>query len=134
MKEKYKKLYSEIALVLTEFSSADRANVGALLLKDGRIISTGYNGQPSGKPHKVLMHNGHDISTIHAEMNCLMFASKIGIKTKDCEIFCSHFPCVDCTKHLYQAGIKKIYYVNDHRNSDNIYSDLIKTEKVILND
>jgi len=121
MKENYKILYSEIVNTLSKFSTDKKLNVGALLLKDGRIIATGYNGQPSGQAHIPVLYDGHDISTIHAEENCLLFAAKNGIATKYCEIFVTHFPCVHCMKSLFQAGICKIYYLNDYRNEDNFY-------------
>jgi dCMP deaminase len=130
MKENYKILYKKIAKTLAEFSQASKENVGALLLKDGRIISTGYNGQPSGQPHEAIIQESHDISTIHAEMNCIAFAAKNGIKVRDCDIVSTHFPCVHCTKMLFMTGIKKIYYLEDYRNDDNPYKNLLETEKI----
>ncbi len=130
MKIKYKKLYAEIVEMLAKFSTDKKLKVGGLLLKEGRIVSTGYNGQPNKIPHKEIIQNSHDISTLHAEMNCLVFAAKHGISVNNCEIFVSHFPCVYCTKLLYQAGIKKIYYINDYRNDDNPFKNLIKIEKI----
>lgn len=130
MKPKYKKLYSEIVKILASFSKDKRKQVGALLLKDNRIIATGYNGKPNNFPEKEYLINNHDISAVHAEMNCLCFAAKHGISIKDCEIFVSHFPCIQCTKLLYQSGIKKIYYVENYKNDENIYKDIIPTEKI----
>ena len=104
MKQKYQNLYKRIVEILSQSSSDTRMKVGAILLKDDRIISTGYNGQISGQPHIPIIINGHDISTVHAEVNALCFATKEGISTKDCEIFITHFPCHACTKLLIQAG------------------------------
>lgn len=130
VKEKHIKLYKDIVMSLAEMSHDARLKVGALLLKDGRIVATGYNGQMTGQPHKQLVFEGHDVSTIHAEMNCLMFAAKHGIGIEGCEIFVSHFPCMHCTKHLHQAGISKIYYVEDYRVEDNLFKYAIPMEKV----
>jgi dCMP deaminase len=130
MKKEHIMLYKNIVLELSKFSVDNRLKVGAILLKDKRIISTGYNGQISGQPHDSIIIDNHDVSTIHAEMNCLLFAAKIGISTNNCEIFISHFPCINCLKHLIQAGIKKIYYVNDYKNEENIYKNIIPIEKI----
>jgi len=132
MKSQYKKMYAEIVQTLSKFSKDKRLKVGALLLKDGRIISTGYNGKPTNIPEIPIMKDSHDVGAIHAEMNCICFAAKHGISVKNCEIFVSHFPCIQCTKLLYQCGIKKIYYLKDYKNNDNEYSDIIKREKIEL--
>jgi len=123
-------LIKEIVNTLSKYSTADRLNVGAVLLKQGRIVATGYNGHPTKQPHKAIMDNGHDISTIHAEMNILCFCAKNGISTDNCVLVVSHYPCMHCIKHLYQAGIKEIMYVEDYRNDDNKYSHLIPITKI----
>lgn len=130
MKERQINLYKELVLTLSNFSTADRANVGALLLKEGRIVATGYNGHLPGWKHECIMQDGHDIATVHAEANLIAFAAKEGISTRNCEIFVSHFPCQLCTKMLIQAGISKVYYVHDYRNEDNLFKDGIEIEKV----
>lgn len=124
MKEAHVALYKEIVTSLAKCSSDKRLKVGCLVLKDGRIVSTGYNGQLPGAPHEPLISEGHDISTIHAEMNAVMFAARQGIALKDCDLFVSHFPCQNCYKHLAAIGIKNIYYVEDYRNEDNEFMKL----------
>jgi dCMP deaminase len=69
---KHEKLYKAIVTTLSECSKADRARVSCIILKDDRIICTGYNGQLPGQPHEKIMQDGHDISTLHAEQNALM--------------------------------------------------------------
>lgn len=130
VKKSHIKLYKQIVLELSKMSQDNRLKVGCLLLKDGRIIATGYNGQMSGQPHEQILKDNHDVSTIHAEMNCLMFSVKHGIDVDKCEIFVSHYPCMNCIKHLYQAGITKIYYVNDYKNNQNHFSHVIEMEKI----
>ena len=61
------------------------------------------------------MRDGHCIATIHAEMNALLYCAKEGIPVKDTICYVTHFPCLNCTKSLIQAGIKKIYYRNAYR-------------------
>ena len=130
MKNSDKIKYTQVVNTLASFSKADRLNVGALILKDGRIISTGYNGHIPKAKHKKMVVNGHDISTIHAEQNCLMHCAKHGISTNNCEMFVTHFPCQHCTKLAIMAGIKKIYYIEDYKNNENPFIKYIKIEKV----
>lgn len=130
MKKSHKEKYAKIVMLLASFSSADRLHVGSIILKDNRIISTGYNGHLPKRPHKAIVVNTHDISTVHSEENSLMHCAKQGISTNGCELFVSHFPCQMCTKLAIMAGIKKIYYVEDYRNNDNPFAKEIKMEKV----
>ena len=102
--------------------------MGALILKDNRIIATGYNGQPSGWSHEPVIKEGHDVSTIHAEQNCIALCAKNGVSLKGCEILVTHFPCHVCTKLLLQAGIQKIWYLEDYRNEDNPFKDILASE------
>lgn len=64
------------------------------------------------------MRDGHCIATIHAEINALLYCAKEGISVKNCTVYVTHFPCLNCTKALIQAGIKKIYFINDYRIDD----------------
>lgn len=104
-------------------STCDRAFVGCVLVnKDHRIVSTGYNGSVAGNPHCSevghTMRDGHCIATIHAEMNALLYCAKEGIPVKGCTAYVTHFPCLNCSKALIQAGIEKIYYKNAYRVDD----------------
>jgi dCMP deaminase len=74
------------------------------------------------------MVGGHDISTVHAEMNIITFAAKQGISTKGCDVVITHSPCQVCTKLLIQSGIKKIYYLEPYRINENPFLHLIKME------
>lgn len=64
------------------------------------------------------MRDGHCIATIHAEMNALLYCAKEGIPVKDCHCYVTHFPCLNCTKALIQAGISRIYYGSAYRIDD----------------
>lgn len=132
MKKTDMERYTVMVNALASFSKADKIHVGALVLKDGRIVSTGYNGHIPNKKHKKIIVDNHDISTIHAEMNAIVHCAKMGISTNDCELFVSHFPCQLCTKLAIMSGIKKIYYVNDYRNEDNPFYSDIEIEKVVF--
>ncbi|GMG97525.1 deoxycytidylate deaminase [Tepidimicrobium xylanilyticum] len=115
--------FMEIAEMVATRSTCDRAEVGCLIVNDdNRIVSTGYNGSISGNPHcndvGHTMRDDHCIATIHAEMNALIYCAKEGISVKDCRVYVTHFPCLNCTKALIQAGIKKIYYKHSYRMDD----------------
>lgn len=127
---KHLKLYSELLDILKESSKDTRLKVGAILLKDKRIVATGYNGQVSGQPHEPIIVHGHDISTIHGEQNILCFCAKHGISTDGCEIVITHSPCQVCTKMLIQAGIVKIWYKNKYKYEENPFFDLIEHEQI----
>ena len=104
-------------------STCDRAMVGCVLVnRDHRIVSTGYNGSVSGNPHcddvGHTMRDGHCIATIHAEMNAILYCAKEGIPTKGTICYVTHFPCLNCTKALIQAGICEIIYKDDYRVDD----------------
>jgi len=132
--EKDKKTYKEMVKILAERSTCDRARVGCLLIKNGRIISSGFNGSLPKEPHcddeGHLIKEGHCIRTIHAEQNALMNCCKQGISTQDCVCIVTHIPCQICTKLLIQAGIKTIYYIEDYRNGENNFIHLIQCEKL----
>ena len=126
--------FSLILLALAESSRDTRVKVGAIILRNNRIISTGYNGQLPKLPHEPIMCNGNDISTVHAEQNALMHFVKYGIATDGCILFVTHFPCHNCTKLAIMAGIKEIYYLYDYKNRDNPFSKIIKIQRVDTND
>lgn len=103
-------------------STCERLKVGATIVKDNRVISSGYNGSVSGEAHCIdvgcLVEDGHCIRTIHAEMNALLQCSKFGVSTEGASIYVTHFPCVHCSKSLVQAGIKNIFYSADYKNHE----------------
>lgn len=138
-RKSWKNYFMEITEMVASRSTCDRAEVGCLLVNDdNRIVSSGYNGSVSGNPHcddvGHTMRDGHCIATIHAEMNALLYCAKEGISVKNCVAYVTHFPCLNCTKALIQAGIKEIYFLNAYRIDDYAIELLkrnsIKYEKV----
>lgn len=101
-------------------STCTRLAVGAAIVRDKRIIAAGYNGSISGGDHCIdlgcYVVDNHCIRTIHAEMNALLQCSKYGTPANGADIYVTHFPCLQCTKALIQAGIKTIYYAEDYKN------------------
>lgn len=122
-RKSWNEYFMEITNLVASRSTCDRAFVGCLIVNDdNRIVSSGYNGSISSMPHcdeiGHTMRDGHCIATIHAEINALIYCAKEGISVKNCTAYVTHFPCLNCTKALIQAGIKKIYYQNDYRVDD----------------
>lgn len=117
----WKQYFMMQALVIAQRSTCNRALVGSILVKDKRIIGTGYNGSVSGQPHcddiGHQMVDGHCVRTIHSEMNTLIQCAKNGVSTDNTEIYVTHFPCYNCTKALLQAGVKRINYYYDYHDN-----------------
>lgn len=118
--------FMEIAKVVSKRSTCLRRSVGAVLVKNKQILATGYNGTPKGLPHceevgclrearKVPSGQNHELCRgIHAEQNAVIQAAVNGVSTLGATVYCTHQPCVVCTKILINAGIKRIVYANPY--------------------
>nr|WP_296153858.1 cytidine/deoxycytidylate deaminase family protein [uncultured Peptoniphilus sp.] len=134
MRKSWDSYFMKITEMVASRSTCDRALVGCVLVnRDHRIVSTGYNGSVSGNPHcddvGHTMRDGHCIATIHAEMNAILYCAKEGIPTKGTICYVTHFPCLNCTKALIQAGICEIIYKNDYR-VDNYAVELFEKNNI----
>jgi dCMP deaminase len=123
MKQKYRDAFMEMAVIFGQTSEATRKKVGALLVKNGAIISCGVNGTPPGWPSEVC--EGADGLTLphvrHAEVACL---SKGGLKkeaVRGSTMFVSLAPCYECSRKITTAGIKKVYFQEQYRDNSGIY-------------
>jgi len=111
---KWDDYFMAIARIVATRSTCDRLRAGAVLVKDKRIISTGYNGAPPGLPHcdgpeGHLMEEGHCIRTIHGEHNALLQAAKIpGASTEGSTLYTTYSPCMHCCKYIVACGVKRI--------------------------
>lgn len=96
--------------------------MGAVLVRDRTIISTGFNGSISGAPHcddvGCMLENDHCVATIHAEVNAILQAAKNGVSTAYTTIYVTANPCLACYRVLVNAGIKNIYYKELYREVD----------------
>jgi len=115
-------------------SPCNRLKVGCTLVKDNRIISQGYNGFIANRPHTSIIRDGHEVATIHAELNSIIDAAKRGVSIDGSIAFVTHHPCLNCYKSLCASGIVHIYYIDDY-NNDNLILDFIefthvKVEKI----
>ena len=142
MKSKFALAHMKVAEVYAELSSARRLHVGAIIVKDDRIISIGYNGTPTGWDNNcenyVYDDNGHiSLKTkpevLHAETNAIAKLAKFDGSGSDSVLFVTHAPCLDCAKLVFQAGISSVYYRNSYRDStgvDFLIKAGVKVEKI----
>lgn len=123
MRPDWDSYFLKIAFAVSERSTCDRALVGCVLVLEKRILTTDFNGSPAGLPHCEevghLMVDGHCVRTIHAETNAIIQAALHGVSTKGSTCYVTHFPCINCTKALINAGITRLVYCNNYRIDDN---------------
>jgi dCMP deaminase len=135
--KKFDKAMLKTAQVWAQMSYCNRLQVGAVIAKEGRILSVGYNGTPSGTDNNCEEDNKTLPNVIHAEMNAILFAAKEGISTKGCSLYVTHAPCENCSKHIIQAGIIEVVYINEYRDMGGINTlkkQNIKVRKINLGD
>ncbi len=136
------KNFINIAKEIASASKCVSKQVGAVIVKDGRILSTGYNGTPSGYSNcnehwnNLYTKEHHEWSKtyeIHAEMNAIIWAARKGISIEGATIYVTLEPCSECSKNLIAAGIKKIVYEKayEYTNSE-IISKFIKDNGVCI--
>jgi len=110
----WEEYFMNIAKQVATRSTCDRKCVGAVIVRDKTILSTGYNGSIRGMPHcdeaGHMIENDHCVATIHAEANAVLQAAKNGVRIEGSEIYITASPCWSCFKMMANAGIKKIYY------------------------
>lgn len=110
--------FMSIALQVAKRSTCDRAHVGAIVVKDRRILTTGYNGSPAGLPHcddvGHLLVEGHCVRTLHAEQNAIIQAAYHGVSVQDSAIYVTHQPCLTCAKMIINAGIRRVVYAGQY--------------------
>lgn len=108
--------------LVSERGTCLRKKVGCVLVKDNKIIATGYNGAPKGLTHCTeagcIMEDGHCIRTIHAEQNALL---QVGPAAEGSTLYITMTPCPICFKSLIQAGVKRVVYVEDYNRDDISY-------------
>ena len=117
-------------MCIRDRSYAKRLNVGAIVVKDDRIISIGYNGMPSGWDNDCEEVIGQDEvgslilkskpEVLHAESNAIAKLAKSNESGNDATLFVTHSPCLDCAKLIYQSGITTVYFKDNYRSNDGI--------------
>jgi dCMP deaminase len=129
VKTKLKEAYMKTAETFAELSYARRLHVGAIIVKDDRIISIGYNGMPAGWDNnceEVIQHSDDTTSlktkpeVLHAETNAIAKLAKSTESGNNATMFITHSPCLDCAKLIFQSGIGSVFYRNAYRSEDGI--------------
>ena len=124
----------KVAETFAELSSARRLHVGAIIVKDDRIISIGYNGMPSGWDNNCedvitpslpyLQGDSPTLKTkpevLHAETNAIAKVSRSTNSSDNAQMFITHAPCLECAKLIYQSGIVCVRYRNNYRSEDGV--------------
>jgi dCMP deaminase len=134
MKEKLIQAYMKTAETFAELSHARRLHVGAIVVKDDRIISIGYNGMPAGwdnnceydiytesdvgEDYDVVLKTRPEV--LHAETNAIAKLAKSTESGDRALLFVTHSPCLDCAKLIYQSGINSVFYRNSYRDDAGI--------------
>lgn len=122
MRTNWDEYFLKIAQQVASRSTCLRRNVGAILVRDNQILSSGYNGSIKGLPHcsdegvGCLMENGHCVRTIHAEVNSIASAARNGMSINNSACYCTLSPCWPCFKTLINAGINKIVYAEFYKD------------------
>jgi dCMP deaminase len=140
MKPKLVKAYMDTAIVFAELSHARRLHVGAIIVKDDRIISIGYNGMPAGWDNdcedQIYHEDGFHITlktkpeVLHAETNAIAKLARSSESGLDSDMFVTHAPCLDCAKLIYQAGIKRVWFGAAYRDGAGV--DFLKTSGITI--
>jgi dCMP deaminase len=140
MKEKFKRAYMKTAHTFAELSHARRLKVGAIVVKDGRIISIGYNGTPAGWPNdcenEMFETTTEEIDNttvtttrkilktkpevLHAESNAIAKLARSIESGLGAAIFITHSPCLECAKLIYQSGIQQVFYQEKYRDDQGL--------------
>lgn len=125
MKPKFIQAYMEVVKIFAHLSSAQRLKVGAIVVKDDRIISIGYNGMPSGWDNNCenVLEDGSLKSkpeVLHAETNAITKLARSAESGDGASIFITHAPCLNCAKLIYQSGISTVYYETEYRATEGV--------------
>ena len=136
----WEKYFMDITQLVAKRSTCLRRSVGAVIVKNKRILTTGYNGAPSNIKHcieagclredlNVASGERHELCRgIHAEQNAIIQAALHGVSIKDATLFCTNQPCSICAKMIINSGIKKIYYLS--RYADTLSQSMLKEAAV----
>ena len=119
--------FLEIAEEVASRATCDRLQVGAVIVRDNRILTTGYNGSLPDTPHcdevGHLLKDGHCVRTVHAEANAVLQAARFGIPLEGAVCYSTYKPCLSCLKTLLGAGIKKIIYREVYGNEKSYFGE-----------
>ncbi len=140
--DKWDKRFMEICDVVATWSSCVRRSIGAVIVMDKRILTTGYNGAPAGitscKDKGFCMRDEHSIPSgtrqefcyaVHAEQNAITQAAKLGVSVQGATLYCTHQPCTICTRMIINSGIKRVVF--NHPYPDEFSMKLLQESGVL---
>jgi len=126
--------FMQITFEVAKRSTCPRAAVGAVIVREKRILTTGYNGSPMGLPHCTeagcLMVNDHCVRTLHAEQNAIIQGALHGVDVSGSTMYVTHQPCLVCAKMAINAGIERVVYAGQY--PDRIACDFLDEAGVEL--
>ena len=139
--DKWDKRFIELTNLIATWSSCLKRNVGAIIVKDKRVIATGYNGAPQqidscaqlGTCIRQNVESGIKqelCRAVHAEQNAIAQAARLGISIEGATLYCTHKPCVTCTKIIINAGIKRVVYTHDY--PDALADQILQASSMIV--
>jgi dCMP deaminase len=132
MKQKFIDYYMKVAELTSTLSYAKRLQVGSVIVKGNKILATGYNGMPSGWDNecetteiveldeKFVKQLVTKQEVLHSETNAIAKVSASTESSEGATMFCTHAPCINCAKLIYQSGINSLYYRNTYRDTSGI--------------
>ncbi|MFH2012224.1 MAG: cytidine/deoxycytidylate deaminase family protein [Pseudomonadota bacterium] len=138
----WEEYFMDITCLVAKRATCRRRQVGAILVKDKRVLSTGYNGAPMGLAHcldigclreqnNIPSGERHELCRgLHAEQNAIIQAAYHGVSVNDSVLYCTNLPCIICLKMLINAGIKKIFYKDGY--ADKLSYDMVKESGIEL--
>ena len=113
-------------------STCERLKVGCLLVnEDNRLIGTGHNGHLNGGLVQTIVRDNHEQATVHAEINALSNCARLGVSSLNCTAYVTHYPCINCAKALWQAGVKKVVYETEYK-VDELIAQIIPDSDYIV--
>ena len=127
----FDKAYLAMAHSWAMLSRAKRLKVGCLVVKDGQVISNGYNGTPSGFSNECELNGETKPEVLHAESNAIAKLARSTSSSEGATLYCTHSPCFDCAKLIIQAGIKRVVYTKQYRCIDGI--ELLLSSGITIN-
>ena len=143
MKQKLIDYFYKVAELTAELSTCIAHQVGAVLVKDGRIVAIGYNGTPPGVIHcneirwKDIGKSRHHIwskdNELHAEQNLISFCAKNGLSTKGCHMFVTLSPCTECAKLILASGIQSVYFIEMYNKPELTGLNFLRENGVSVN-
>jgi len=118
---RYDSAYLKMALEWAKLSHCSRKKVGSIIVKDGMIISDGYNGTPTGYDNCCEDENGNTLwYVLHAEANAILKVAKSTHNVNGATLYITLSPCKDCSKLILQAGIKRVVYINKYKDDSGL--------------